>query len=79
MRLIYRLYGKKRIGNIGLIKKHGDLKIGEGCIIMPEEKVGAVLEVLRKEGARVKTFDVYAIGVNNLMRIRAKILLSSLV
>ncbi|MEM2446806.1 MAG: nucleotidyltransferase domain-containing protein [Candidatus Bathyarchaeia archaeon] len=59
MRLIYRLYGKKGDENKGLVKKLRGLKVCEGCIIMPEENAGAVLEALRKQGVEVKSFDAY--------------------
>jgi|YelNatPaOPRAMG01_1025707.scaffolds.fasta_scaffold107943_2 predicted nucleotidyltransferase len=59
MRLIYRLYGKKGTRNMGLVKSLAGLKIGEGCIIVSEEKAGAVLEALRKHRVEVKSFDIY--------------------
>lgn len=59
MRLLYRLYGKRGARSMGLVNRLGGLKIGEGCIIVPEENAGAILEVLREHGVEVKSFDVY--------------------
>lgn len=59
MRLLYKLYGKKGARNTGLINRLGGLKIGEGCVIMPEENAETIVKVLREHGVEVESFDAY--------------------
>ncbi|MGB9759702.1 MAG: nucleotidyltransferase domain-containing protein [Thermoproteota archaeon] len=59
MKLFYRLYGKRKNKDKGLVNKLGGLRVNNGCIIVPEENIETILRVLREHGAETKIFKIY--------------------
>lgn len=59
MMLIYRLYGKKG-GAEGMVAAANGVKLGAGCILVPSEHVGSILDAFREYGIEVKVMQLYA-------------------
>ena len=57
MRLIYRLFGRERKGEglRGVVGEGGGRKLGDGCFMIPTEKLDVVVDVLKRHKV---TFDV---------------------
>ncbi|MCS7365354.1 MAG: nucleotidyltransferase domain-containing protein [archaeon GB-1867-035] len=57
MRVIYRLYGKQKVK--GMIQKSGGLKLGDGCFLIPMEKLEDVIKVLKYYNVNFSLLKVY--------------------
>ncbi|MBO3754457.1 MAG: nucleotidyltransferase domain-containing protein [Candidatus Brockarchaeota archaeon] len=57
MRLIYRLYGRRR--SKGLVEKLGGVRITDGCVLLPEENSNVILSILREHGVETRSFNIY--------------------
>ena len=57
MRVIYRLFGRERKGEglRGVVGEGGGRKLGDGCFMIPTERLDVVIDVLKRHEV---TFDV---------------------
>lgn len=58
VRLLYKLYGKGGKDRLGLLRELGGEKLGEGCIIIPGDKLDPILDTFRKFNVNYKLLDV---------------------
>lgn len=56
MRIVYYLYGKG--GRGGILKNGGGVKLGNGCIMVPQRESRAISRFLESNGAKVSKIDV---------------------
>lgn len=57
MRVIYRLFGREKKGEglMGVVGEGGGRKLGDGCFMIPTERLDVVINVLKRHKV---TFDV---------------------
>ena len=59
MKILYKLYGKRKLGKYGLLEMLGGRKLGDGCIIIPAENLKPILEIFKQFNVKIKILDFY--------------------
>jgi len=57
VKIIYRLFGKQTIK--GMVQQNGGRKLGDGCFIIPAEKIEEILQILRQNKVRFEVTEIY--------------------
>ena len=59
MKILYKLYGKRKLGKYGLLEMLDGRKLGDGCIIIPAENLKPIMEIFKQFNVKIKILDFY--------------------